>query len=147
MISIIKNRKIWFIFSGLLIGASIVSLALYGLRLGIDFTGGSLIEFSFRDNRPSVEELAQTLSGFGDPIVQPVGDQGILVRLPPLTEVAHQELLTKVRETYADADELRFESIGPVIGKELLDRLYRDVDSMVELFKREPSDSRASEET
>lgn len=125
MISIIKNRTLWFVFSGLLIGASVVLLSLYGLRLGIDFTGGSLVEFSFRGDRPRAADLTVTLSGFGDPIIQPVGDKGMLVRLPPLTEEAHQELIAKVRTTHGDADELRFESIGPVIGKELLDKAVK----------------------
>ena len=69
MISIIKNRRIWFVFSGLLIGASIVSLAFYGLRLGIDFTGGALLEISFKGERPAANQVSETLSGFGESVV------------------------------------------------------------------------------
>ena len=66
MISIIKNRRIWFVFSGLLIGASIVSLAFYGLRLGIDFTGGALLEIFFKGERPAAHQSSGKLSRFGE---------------------------------------------------------------------------------
>ena len=125
MISIIKNRRIWFVFSGLLIGASIVSLAFYGLRLGIDFTGGALLEGSFKGERPAGTQGSETLSGFGEAVVQPRGERGVIVRLPPLTDDAHREVLEKIRQNLGEADELRFESIGPVIGKELLDKAVK----------------------
>ena len=58
MYPIIQKRNIPFIFSAVLFVTSIVSLALFGLKLGLDFTGGSLLEVSFpAGNRPQTAEV------------------------------------------------------------------------------------------
>jgi preprotein translocase subunit SecF len=117
---IIKHRNIWFTLSSGLVIASIAALAVFGLRLGIDFTGGSLMELSF-DQRPAANEIRQLMdeAGYSDATVQPAGDSDVLIRMPNLTEEEHQALLGKVTEKYESAEELRFESIGPAIGNEL----------------------------
>jgi len=60
MYDIISKRKIFYIISGITISLSLAALILWGLKFGIDFTGGSLWEFRFTDNSPEkikVEEL------------------------------------------------------------------------------------------
>lgn len=117
---IIKHRNIWFTLSAGLVVASIAALAVFGLRLGIDFTGGSLMELSF-DQRPAVNEIRQLIdeAGYSDATVQPAGESDVLIRMPNLSEEDHQSLLSKFSEKYESAEELRFESIGPAIGNEL----------------------------
>ena len=79
----IKYKKIYFIFSGILIAGSLVSILAFGLKLGIEFTGGSLIEVEFEADRPSNDAIEKNLSEFnvGEVVIQPTGDRGAIVRL------------------------------------------------------------------
>ncbi|MCR4278682.1 MAG: protein translocase subunit SecF [bacterium] len=118
---IVPLRKIWYMISGVTILASIISIGFFGLKLGIDFTGGSLLTVRFAGERPTVETLGATFSAFeiGDVTVQPVGQTDVSMRMTTLTEEKHQEILASVREQYGEVEELQFTSIGPSIGKEL----------------------------
>ncbi|MFH1047213.1 MAG: protein translocase subunit SecF [Patescibacteria group bacterium] len=121
MYPIIKYRNIWFILSGLLVAASVTALVMFPLRLGIDFTGGSLLELKFGGERPVVQEMNTAMSelGYDEAQVQPLGEQGMLIRLATLAEDPHQTLLTDLRGKYGEIEELRFDSIGPSIGSEM----------------------------
>ena len=121
MLSIIKKRKIWFIFSGVLLAASIAALVVFGLNLGIDFKGGSLTELEFADSRPDKAELEQAVTDFGlkDISIQTSEDKGHIVRTEAIDEAKHQSLLTTLQEKYNNVEEKRYESIGPTIGNEL----------------------------
>lgn len=119
-INFLKHRKIYFIFSGAMIIASLVLLAIFGLKPGIDFTGGSILEIEYKDVRPSNQEIRESLSGFdlGEVHVQPTSEKGIIIRMKDISEETHQEIVQKLSENN-ELEELRFESIGPVIGQEL----------------------------
>lgn len=119
-LNIIGYRRIGYIFSGVLVTLSIAALAVWGLRLGIDFTGGSLIELNYPDGRPSVEDVRGAIpEEFGSPQVTPVGESGYVIRLMTLTEEQHQSVLSALAEGQDSLEEQRFTSIGPTIGVEL----------------------------
>lgn len=117
----LQYKRIYFIFSGILILASVYALLFYGLNLGIDFTGGSILEVSYDGPRPSVAEARSKLAEFGEVSVQPTDQNGFIIRMKELDEEAHQQALTFLADGYA-LQEQRFESIGPVIGKELKEK-------------------------
>ncbi len=102
MIQIVEHRKIPFIISGLLFLASVVVLGVYGLKPGIDFTGGSLIELRFTQERPALHEMQQTLSdiGFQGSSVQPTGEDGYILKTRFISEVEHQQILSAIRDDY-----------------------------------------------
>jgi len=114
---IIKHRKIYFTISIILLLGSLFSLIVWGLKLGIDFTGGALMEISYTEERLSNQEIQEKLSSLdlGQINIQPIGERGILLRLKEVNEDTHQEILSKL----GNPKEERFESIGPLIGKEL----------------------------
>jgi preprotein translocase subunit SecF len=114
---IVKYSKLYFIFSGILIAGSIASLVVFGLVPGIDFTGGSILEVNYQSERPSVQEIKEKLSffGLGEISVQPTQEKGVILRMKDITEETHKAILEKLGEV----QELRFESVGPIIGKEL----------------------------
>ena len=118
--SIVGMRKVSYIFSGILVAASVAALFVWGLKLGIDFTGGSLLELEYKDARPTNEDIRASLVSFGfqNVIVQPTGDKGVIVRLGDISEEQHQEILQSLKSK-ADVSEKRFDSIGPTIGAEL----------------------------
>jgi len=102
-----------------LVVASAISLIVFGLNFGIDFTGGSILELEFWGERISNEEIKEVLSDFdlGQVQVQSSGEHGIILRMKDISEETHQEVLKRLEEK--GLGELRFEAIGPVIGKEL----------------------------
>ncbi len=117
---IIKQRKIWFGFSAILLVASIYGLVAYGLNLGVDFTGGSLIELriSGEASNTQMRELIES-QGFGEVRVQASEGGDYLIRLQALNEEQHQALLTAIETSFGETEELRFDFVGPVIGAEL----------------------------
>ena len=117
---IVKNRKIWYAISGLFVAASIFSIFYFGLRLGIDFTGGSLLEVEYANTRPEISVLQEKIKSLdlGNVVLQPTGDNGLIARSKDLTEDEHQKLLSALGSA-EDLKEVRFDSIGPVIGAEL----------------------------
>ncbi len=119
-INFLKYRKIFFLISGILVLGSIISLGVFSLKLGIDFTGGSILEVVYEETRPSNQEIKDGLADLdlGEILIQPTGEKGIILRLKEVSEDAHQEILGELKES-KKLEEIRFEAIGPVIGQEV----------------------------
>lgn len=119
-ITIVQHRRVWYAISGVLVALSLLFMVVPGLKFGIDFTGGSLTEVSFTES-VTVADVRQTISSAGYPTstIQQTGESGYLIRTPSLSETEHQSLLSALRNSHGEVEELRFDSIGPVIGKEL----------------------------
>lgn len=122
MINIIKYRKLYYLLSGAMIVASIYALAVWGLKLGIDFTGGSLMEIEYISERASVESIKENMkiAGIEDAVIQLSGEKGMIIRFKDVDEKTHQEILNKLKNGKEDIlAEKSFSSIGPTIGKEM----------------------------
>src|SRR3989338_7235069 len=120
MYNIVKTQKIWFVVSGILMVVSIVFIALGGLKLGIDFTGGSKLSIRF-DSRPEVTVLSAALETIeiGGVQVQPSGDNLVILKTPHLDNEQKNKILEKLRTDFGTVEEQSFESVGPTIGQEL----------------------------
>ncbi|MFA5134688.1 MAG: protein translocase subunit SecF [Patescibacteria group bacterium] len=124
MFKIIQNRKIWFTISGIMIATSIVAILSGGLKLGIDFTGGTLMQVKFNQDRPaaqSVEEAVDKLQ-YGAVRVQPIGETDMTLRLREIDNSAREIILENLNQEYGSVTEQSFESIGPTIGRGLRNR-------------------------
>lgn len=131
---IIKHRKIFYIISGTFVAASLFFIFYFGLNLGIDFTGGSLIEVEYAGARPENSTVSEKLSGLNlsNISVQPTGEKGIIIRSKNLQEPEHQAVLDALRSLASKEEarllsglnEVRFDSIGPIIGKELANKSW-----------------------
>ncbi len=121
MFNFIRYRKIYFVFSGLVITTAIVFLAIFGLRLGIEFTGGSILEVAYQNQRPENQEIRQRLEGLdlGMVQVQPTGEKGFIIRMKDITEKTHQKVLDNLEQEQESIEEMRFDLVGPTIGEEL----------------------------
>ncbi len=124
MLRIIKHRRIFLTISGLLVLASILSLIFIGFKPGIDFTGGTLMEIDFKNSRPDVLLVRDKLNSLdlGVALVQPASEKGVIIRAKDLNNEQRNTILKTLKSDFKDAgkvSELRFESIGPSIGKEL----------------------------
>lgn len=115
-----KYSKLYYIFSGILIIGAVVSFVLFGLKFGIEFTGGSTMEVEFVKERPSNETIAKQLSSFdlGDIVIQPLSVKGAVLKFKGIDESTHQQVLSKLKELSA-VEEKSFQYIGPSIGNEL----------------------------
>lgn len=100
--NLIGTRNYWFIASGFLFVVAVVLLATLGLRPGIDFTGGSLIEVRFTGERPTVEAMQTALSGtlVGSVTMQSTADNGYLMRMRYISEDEHQQVISVLRKTF-----------------------------------------------
>ena len=117
----ISKRKIFYVISGISIGLSILALALWGLKFGIDFSGGTLWEFRFNDVNIEKANIEETLRAkiSGELMVQKSSDGVFSVRTKEINEAEHQNLASSLKSLAPDFEELRFETIGPTVGKTL----------------------------
>ena len=115
-----KYSIIYYIISVILIASSIVCISMFGLKFGIEFAGGSNMELQFQNERPSNEAIQQTMSEFnlGEITVQPTGNSGAIIKFQGVEESVHQQILSKLNETYP-VTETSFQYIGPSVGQEL----------------------------
>ena len=128
-IDFMGKRKIALVFSIILLIASIGSLFMKGLNLGIDFTGGYLIEVGYPsdvDIGPVRKALAN--NGFGDAQVQHFGtSKDILVRIAPREDINKANLSDKILSVLQSASTdtvnmRRVEFVGPQVGEELREK-------------------------
>lgn len=120
MFRIIRIRKTWYIVSGLLIALSIASLLMFGLRVGIDYTGGTIITYETKqsDAVAIIESKLKDLN-INSYQVKPSSNNQILVKTIQFDNEQHQQLTEKVSLEITDIKEARYDSIGPSVGKDL----------------------------
>jgi preprotein translocase subunit SecF len=111
--------KIIFTFSTIVVLAAIVSVAVFGLPLGVDFRGGSLMSIKFDGEMPGLSEIRDNLAenGFQEATVTRSGES-VLIRLPEIDEKTHRDLIDKMA-VLGSFQEEKFDAIGPIIGNEL----------------------------
>lgn len=121
MYNIIPRRKLWYTISLAVLIPGLVALGAGGLKLGIDFTGGSLLTLNFESARPSVDQILANVDPIleGEILLQPSGDKGVLLRTQSITEEQQAEITDSLSKAFGQVEEVSFESIGPTIGKEL----------------------------
>ncbi|QCR36923.1 protein translocase subunit SecF [Nissabacter sp. SGAir0207] len=115
-----------FCISGLLLIASVIIMGVRGFNWGLDFTGGTVIEITL-DQPANLDTLRGALekAGFAEPVVQNFGSsRDVMVRLPPVSGSAGQELGNKVislvnSEVDKNATVKRVEFVGPSVGSDL----------------------------
>ncbi|MEO8637686.1 MAG: protein translocase subunit SecF [Candidatus Taylorbacteria bacterium] len=117
---IVKYRKIFYTISGLLVLASIVLLFSWGLTLGVDFKGGTILEVEYRENRPSVDEIHTALAPMSlNENIRPTGDKGYIMRMKTIEEKEHVSIIKTL--SFGNTKpfiEKRFNTIGPLLGRE-----------------------------
>ncbi len=115
-----KFSKVYYIISGLLIVGALASLVLFGLKFGIEFTGGSNMELDFLNQRPDNTAISKSLMEFelGDIVVQPTGEKGVLLQFRGIDEALHQKVLSKL-QALSPVQEKSFQYIGPSVGQDL----------------------------
>jgi len=121
-ISFLKYSKIFVGIAIILSLASIICLVLFGLNLGIDFSGGSIIEINF-EKRPENQEIEKKLRELElkEFILQPAGQNGLTVKTQEIDDLTYQKIISKLNEL-SKVEEIGFESIGSTISRELVQK-------------------------
>ncbi len=118
----IKRRKIFYIISLLIIIPGLVSLVMNGLNLGIDFTGGSIVQVQMDSSVQSAQvRSALKEIGMERADVSKSGNQ-FLIRTTELDQKQTRELLDTLESKFKNVEFLSAESVGASIGKELTNK-------------------------
>ena len=119
MFDIIGKRLWFFIISGIVIIACIVSLAAFGLKAGIEFSSGSVMTVGF-EQEVDKDELKQELAslGYANVIIQRVGEDDFLVRLPELSGAAKTELEDGLTTGLGTLEVREFDTVSPMVATE-----------------------------
>jgi preprotein translocase subunit SecF len=151
MYKIIQKKYYLVALSTTFVVLSIVSIFIWGLKFGVDFTGGSLMEVKFIGQKPTVNELQDGLKdlNLGSLTIQPVGETNMLLKFQDTSEEKHQATLKKINEIIGNSEatkdkksdkskissaesaqsirsveELRYDSVGPSVGQELRKKAF-----------------------
>lgn len=114
-----------FWFSVVLVVASVFTVAVYGLNFGVDFKGGSVMEFEFNlptgEEKPDLGSIKNKLTetDLTEIALNYTGESGIILRTKELSENDHRSITLILQDIFPGVEEKKFESIGPTIGGEL----------------------------
>ena len=119
-IDFMKHRKFALTLSLVLVLASLALLMTKGLNLGIDFTGGNVIQTEF-DTRPDIAEVREVISSIvaKGAMIQNFGEKGIIIRTNEDTEESRENVVKALTAKYPGMKVTGFEKVGPVVGGEL----------------------------
>jgi len=128
MFNIVEKRHWYFLISALIIIPGLIAMIVSWVnpeinapfRLGIYFTGGTLLEMRF-DTPVQPAQVREVLTDFGftNPTVQSVDDRTVLVRSKPMDPAVKVEIQNALTGRYGSLTELRFETVGPTVGAEV----------------------------
>jgi len=126
MINIIGKRYYFFLLSFFLILPGLLVIAIWGLNLAIDFTGGTLLEVRFESGQiPPNAEVFKLYNDLdvSDAQIQSTGEGSIVARSSFLDEATRAKIISAMEMKFNDKVEvLRFDSVGPTIGQEVTAR-------------------------
>ncbi len=124
--NVVEHRRWWFILSSILMVASIASIVLFKFNLGIDFTGGTIVEVAFT-KEVAISQVRDDLKQFNleNAIIQlsdstsTTEGKDIIIRTRNLTADESQAIVDSLNKNVGDNTVKRIESVGAVIGSEV----------------------------
>ena len=116
----VRNRRMAYIISAIVILIGLISILFQGFNLGIDFAGGTLIQIRF-DKSVSTTEVRDILSEFNlsQSTIQNLSENEFVIRTEKIDPERIKGILSALRENLTDLEVLRVETVGPVIGENL----------------------------
>jgi preprotein translocase subunit SecF len=127
MLDLVGKRNLWFLISALFLVPGLISLAINGLELGIDFTGGTNWDLRFEES-VNTDEVSSILddNGFGDNVVQIAEDDTVVIRMGELKEGSPEKeaIEAGLRDSFGEFEEQSIVSVGPSAGRAIRDRAF-----------------------
>lgn len=127
MLAIIQKRKYSYWFSGTLIVLSVIVVAVWGLRLGLDFKGGTLIEVEFaKDPIPAVSDVQSAIESLGlqSLTIQATGEKGVLIRYFSSDDAANDRVMGALKKIDANLTLLRTDFIGASVSSQIKNNAF-----------------------
>lgn len=117
--NIIGFRKLWYTISVILILPGIIALFTWGLKPGIDFRGGTLMEVRF-NKQITADEIRTSLKDLNmtDLVIQSTQENSFFLKTAPVTQEEHTKI-TEALSKIGKSEEIRFETVGPVVSNDL----------------------------
>ncbi len=124
MIDFIKYKNIFFVLTLLMIAGSVAAIAIYGLRPGIEFTGGNVLEIEYDGQRPDISQVREIIAGLSlkEAAIYEIGERGMMIRTENLDSKKQAELSSAIGQA-GEFQERSFEAVGPMVGKELTNKM------------------------
>ncbi|MHB8922845.1 MAG: protein translocase subunit SecF [Thermoleophilia bacterium] len=121
------KKNIWFAISGIIILAGLISLGTRGLNLSIDFNSGSRLTTSFTQE-VSIDSVRSAVDsmGYGDAIVQTVGEGRYQLTLPAITTEEETAVVSALDQKFGVADK-SWKSVGPTFGRQVLNSMLQAI--------------------
>ena len=115
--NIVTHRTVYFWITGLILAGAVGAIAVFGLPLSIDFTGGSMLQVRYPSGAPAVTEIQRQLSALplGAVSVRASGASTVSIRTRTLTPAEHDAVLAALGQN-ASTTELAYTSVGPSLG-------------------------------
>lgn len=120
-----RFKWLYFLISGVVLVPGIFSLVFWGVKPAIDFTGGTVLELRFKQEidvqrYDQIKEIIEE-KGFSVSSIQSSGEKTYLFKLKPITKDEASTVKASLAEMLDEMpEELRFETVGPILGQELL---------------------------
>lgn len=130
MYNLIQKRVYAYWFSGILSAASVVALLFWGLNLGLDFRGGTLMEVEFAKSPiPSVQEVGDVFAPLSlqSLSMQPTGEKGMIIRYLASDEKANDDALAKLKELDPAVALVRTDFIGASVSGQIKHNAFQAV--------------------
>jgi preprotein translocase subunit SecF len=120
---IIHHRTLFFWITGIILAAAIGSILFFGLPLGIDFTGGSMMQVGYEKSVPSVTTIESQISplNLGAISVRASGTTAVSIRTRTQTPAEHEAILAAISAN-ASTTELSYTSVGPALGSQFTNK-------------------------
>jgi preprotein translocase subunit SecF len=122
-----KYKYGYFLFSALFLVPGVISLILWGLKPAIDFTGGSILEIQNsklktqnENEKAKLIEVTEKTEGVKVNSIQQTDEESVIFRLNSIDNNKKQQILANLTKDYGETKENRFETVGPIIGQELI---------------------------
>ncbi|MBL3539092.1 protein translocase subunit SecF [Aminivibrio sp.] len=119
-INFMQHRKTALLLSLVCVVASLGLIFFKGLNLGIDFTGGNVVQAEFAQPT-AIEDIRQVLNsvGQGGSVIQSYSERGVIIRISANEEEARKQAVNALRTKFPGIQIIRLEKVGPVVGAEL----------------------------
>lgn len=119
-IDFIGKKYIWFLLSAIIIAAGVVSFFIQGIHRGIEFTGGTIFDLSINETA-DIESIRKDVESIGieNPIVQPLGENEVLIRSKSLSKELQKQVVAKVDEAWGVKEVRYIQNVGPGWGQNI----------------------------
>lgn len=128
MIRFMRFKWLYLLISSIVLVPGLFSLIRFGLKPSIDFSGGTLMEIKNENikDKNDIEKIKNIAeqNGLALASIQPSAEKSFLLRMKPITQEQNENFKKALEGEFGKTEETRFETVGPTLGQELLQKTF-----------------------